>query len=376
MRNILRLVRPTALYISLIFVAWQGTGVSGATRSGWYLTPSGYRVPVMGKTVVRDRSGNITGFECVRLETAQIERLRIGRTVSRSMRDLSPQVTVQAESGMTFRISYTDPAGKGFNDSRDGAARKRAIEAVFAAWSGVLQGTVRVQVEAAMEDQAPDSHLLASAGPTDLFENNDVLFPSALAKQLSGRNLNNDATDIQVNVNPAQPWDYNVLGTAPAGKASFVYTLIHEIGHGLGFIDSFDPDTGEIGNDYPFPYDIFINRGKSKLDQILFHDVFKVWDDLESDDLFFNGEFANAAVKRSIRPGPMIKLYAPLTYEQGSSISHVDQDTYADFKTGLMTPRDFGSGTNKIDILTLGIMQDMGYKVMWTAQTARFGGKP
>ena len=67
----------------------------------------------------------------------------------------------------------------------------------------------------------------------------------------------------------------------------------------------------------------------------------------------------------------MVKLYAPNPYEPGSSISHVDQDTYADFKTGLMAPQDFGSGTDKIDILTLGIMEDMGYGLVPGAVTAR-----
>ena len=93
--------------------------------------------------------------------------------------------------------------------------------------------------------------------------------------------------------------------------------------------------------------------------------------DLTSNDLFFNGPKAVEASARSIRPLPMVKLYAPDPYEQGSSVAHVDQDTYADFKTGLMAPKDFGSGTDKIDILTLGIMADMGYELVPNAVTAR-----
>ena len=56
----------------------------------------------------------------------------------------------------------------------------------------------------------------------------------------------------------------------------------------------------------------------------------------------------------------MVKPYAPNPYPHGSSIAHVDQDTDADFKTGLMAPKDFGAGTDKNDILTLGIMADIG----------------
>ncbi len=93
--------------------------------------------------------------------------------------------------------------------------------------------------------------------------------------------------------------------------------------------------------------------------------------DLVSQDLYFAGENAVAASEKSIHPLPMVRLYAPDPYEPGSSIAHVDQDTYADFKTGLMTPRDFGSGTDKIDILTLGILADMGYELVPGAVTAR-----
>ena len=60
----------------------------------------------------------------------------------------------------------------------------------------------------------------------------------------------------------------------------------------------------------------------------------------------------------------MIKLYAPSEYAPGSSIGHVDQEPYADVRTGLMTPIDFGSGTDRIDILTLGIIADLGYTMV------------
>ena len=67
----------------------------------------------------------------------------------------------------------------------------------------------------------------------------------------------------------------------------------------------------------------------------------------------------------------MVKPYAPNPYPHGSSIAHVDQDTDADFKTGLMAPKDFGAGTDKNDILTLGIMADIGDQLVPGAVTAR-----
>ena len=116
---------------------------------------------------------------------------------------------------------------------------------------------------------------------------------------------------------------------------------------------------------------MFISRGSSSPNLIKDHNLDRVLDDLVSDDLFFSGPAAVDASRRSIKPLPMIKLYAPDPYEPGSSIAHVDQKTYADLKTGLMTPADFGSGSDKIDILTLGIIKDMGYQLVPNAVTAR-----
>lgn len=356
---------------ALLLWTLSSTGLAGAERDGVHLTPSGYRVPVYGMSFTRNAEGEL-GTECARLSAPEIERARLTRLVSRALMVSYPQSTVQATAGLAFTIIYTDPEGKGFNDAAAGAARKAALEASVAAWSKVLQGTVPIVVQAAMEaPEDPESTLLASAGPVDFFTIDGRAVPSALAAQIRKGSLNNGGPDIQVNVNERVDWDYAVNGVATAGKASFVYTMIHEIGHGLGFLDSFDATTGELLNSIPFPYDVFVNRGSAGRDVVTDHGAEQRLSDLTSNDLFFSGPKAIEASALSIRPLPMVKLYAPDPYEQGSSVAHVDQDTYADFKTGLMTPRDFGSGTDTIDILTLGIMADMGYELIPGAVTAR-----
>ena len=65
----------------------------------------------------------------------------------------------------------------------------------------------------------------------------------------------------------------------------------------------------------------------------------------------------------------MVKLYAPDPYESGSSVSHVDLETYSDTRTatsagiGLMTPY-IGQGSDKVDVLTKAIMKDLGYTLV------------
>jgi len=369
-------IRRYALSFALagLFSLWfvSADGLAGAGRPGVHRTPRGFKVPVYGMSRVRDAQGN-TGTECARLTSIQIDEARLSRSVSRSMLRSSPRVVVQATvAGGAFEVFYTDAEGEGFRDSRLGPVRRQAFEASLNAWALVLDTVVPIVVQARMEaPEDEESSLLASAGPVDFAILNDQAVPFSLAAQLVGESVNDGTADIEVVFSPDVDWDYATHGQAAEGKVSFVYVTIHELGHGLGFVDSFDPEVGEPMNEVPFSYDLFVNRGSPANDLLVRRPAERVVADLISGDLFFNGPRANDASRRSIRPMPMVKLFAPDPYEAGSSISHVDQATYADFKVGLMTPYDFGSGSDKIDILTLGILADLGYEIVPDAVTAR-----
>lgn len=344
---------------------------AAAQGAGVHVTPSGYRVPVLGMSLVRHADGH-TEHSCGLLTGAQVTALRWSRDISRSMSARSPRATVQSTHGTAFEIIYTDPAGEGFADPQVGELRRQAMEATMRAWSAVLQISVPIIVTASMKaPEDPNSSLLASAGPVDMATIDGRLVPIALASQLTGSRTSAEAADIVVTINPGVDWDYSLNGAAADGKSSFVYTMIHEVGHGLGFLSTFDPETGAMHNPLPTPFDVFVNRGMSERNPLTARSTGQVQEDLTSGDLFFSGPRATEASARSIRPMPMVKLFAPNPYEPGSSTSHVDQETYADFKVGLMAPKDFGSGTDKIDILTLGIMADIGYKLVPDAVTAR-----
>lgn len=359
--------------VALLWLSGSGGSVIAA-RQGIHITPNGFRTPINGMSLVRDENG-VLGTSCGQLTAPQVETARFGRLMSRSMLRISPQAVVDTGAGVKFEIIYSDPEGSGFNDSAEGARRRQALEAAAAAWSRVLQGEVTIKINATMEESEETedgSTLLAVAGPVDFWLIDQTAVPSSLAWQIQGRRNPESEVDIDVVVNPDISWEYATSGIAARDKVSFVYTLIHEIAHGLGFVDSFDSETGIILNDpIPFSYDRFVNRGSDTRRLVLERPDFEAKDDLISGDLFLNGPAAVNASQLSVRPLPMIKLYAPNPYEAGSSISHVDQETYADLRTGVMTPRDFGGGTDKIDTLTLAIMKDLGYTLVPNATTAR-----
>jgi hypothetical protein len=346
------------------------TAVSAAGGPGAYLTSNGFRVPVYGTSQHQDADGNVVA-ECVKLTAPQIDAARIGRQLSRAMMALSPQAVVSTEGGATFEVTYTDAQGTGFNDAANGATRRRGLEAAAAAWSKVLKTTVPIKIQASMSDlddgdNDPTTMILASASPTQVWIFDDTVVPSALLWQmLNHRQANADDSDITVTANALADWDYTPNGSVPPGRIGFVYSLMHEIGHGLGITDSFDADTGMLLNDpLAFGFDAFVNRGSTQRNRLLDHAPEERHRDMISNDLFFNGPNAVEASKKSIKPLPMVKLYAPSPYEGGSSVAHVDQELYADVRTGLMAPKDFGTGTDRIDILTLGIIKDLGYTMV------------
>lgn len=340
-----------------------------ASAQDGHLTRNGFRTPVFGVSQAKDANGK-TVTTCAAVPGSQVEVLRFGRRVSRVMEASSPQAQVSTEGGATFVVTYTDAAGTGFQHPGEGGNRRAALEGALRSWSKVLRADQPIRVTASMYaiddgDDNPDTAILALASPTELWVLDNVGVPSALAWQMLGGVYENATdSDITVEVNDAVDWDYSLSGVGAGDRSSFIYTLMHEIAHGLGFIPSFDPETGKLLNDpLPFVYDKFVNRGSSRPNRVMDHAAEEQKRDYKSNDLFFNGEHANAASQQSVRPLPMIKLYAPDPFEPGSSIGHVDQNLYEDIRTGLMTPY-VGEGTDKIDPLTLAIMKDLGYTLV------------
>ena len=371
-------LRPELLLCALIAaLAWAGasTIVAGQNTPGLHLTPNGFRAHLYGVSQNRDANGKAVAA-CESLTAPQVSTARFGRRVSRALTASYPQAVVRGPvGGATFDVTYTDAAGTGFNDSARGATRRRAFEAALSAWSKAISAPETIRVEASMYgmddgDDDPSTTLLAIASPSEFWIIDDFVVASALAWQVNGARYSNAGhADITIEVNDQADWDYSVNGLASGDRLSFVYTLMHEVAHGLGFIDSFDSETGLLANDpLPMVFDAFVNRGSSRRDPVMQHAPDRTLRDITSGDLFFNGATAAAVSRASIPAAPMLRLYAPDPYEFGSSVAHFDQATYEESRSVLMTPIIVGSG-NQIDILTLAVMKDLGYQLVPAATT-------
>jgi hypothetical protein len=200
-------------------------------------------------------------------------------------------ITSQQPTHATITITSRDPAGTGFNDTTVvapvggnpgttvGQQRMNVYRYVADIWEKNLQSNVNITVSAGWEALTCTANqaVLGSAGAWNIWHDfpggkPGTWYAAALANKLSGQNLTAGQADdgtgfgnvdikTQFNVNlgnsdclAGSPFYLGLDGNA-GSKVNFVETLLHELGHGLGFsVLSVETSTGRrinaAGTDY------------------------------------------------------------------------------------------------------------------------------
>jgi CSLREA domain-containing protein len=233
-------------------------------------------------------------------------------------------------------------------------------------WSSQIYSPVPIVIDATW---APlGTGVLGSAGATTSirdFTNAPVSgtwYQVALANALAGYDLAPTSTDITANFSSNfANWYFGTDGLTPAGQYDFVSVVLHEIGHGLGFAGSGTVSSGSGtwgSGGFPYIYDRFTENGAGT-DTITFTTPSTALaTHLQSNDLYFNGTNANSG-----NGGTRPRLYAPATWEQGSSYSHLNESTYtAGNANSLMTPQiGTAEAIHSPGAVTMGIFRDLGW---------------
>jgi hypothetical protein len=271
----------------------------------------------------------------------------------------------------TFKVTY-----RGFSPAAQ-AAFQKAVDI----WASILSSPIPIYIDATyrrIPRSDASSVILGQAGPGDYTTNFNgsqrafTWYPIALAEKMAQAPLNTDGEpDIFAEFNSDVNWYFD-KGDAvvPQGQFDFVAIVLHELCHGLGFTSTYRANTtqaawGDLSNSgatYPRIYDYLIVNGKdeSLLNTTLFANPSTLLrSQLTSNNLFFNSPLATA-INNNTKP----KVYAPTTYEGGSSISHLDDATYrSGDRNSLMT-----SAASQREIIrdpgpiTLNILAQMGGK--------------
>ncbi len=248
------------------------------------------------------------------------------------------------------------------------AEAQSAFQYAVDIWESLIDSPVPIYVNANFSDLG--SGVLGSAGPTSIVRSFDgapvanIFYPLPLAEKLAGKTLNNDGeADLNANFSSTFGFYFGTDGNPPAGQHDFVTIVLHELGHGLGFtgIASYDDDTDEGSWDVgttgsPSIYTKYVEQGDGSLITDLPTSGTDVGSAFTSDDLFFN------ALLSVTELGERPRLYAPSTWNSGSSYSHLDEATYpAGNENSLMSPQ-VGSGEAIHDLgITLDMFADMGW---------------
>ena len=287
----------------------------------------------------------------------------------------------------TITVVNLDGAGEGFNDAtavapvggNAGTTRgmQRLIAFQYAAdiWGAILASGVEIRVGANF-DPLPcnaTSATLGQAGPETVFRDfagapvAATWYPVALASALAGVDLDPGGDDVGATFNSvfgagcAFPgaFYYGLDASPPGGQTDFVSVVLHELGHGLGFLTVADIASGArlLGFD-----DVFMLDLEDHSSGVLWPSMSnaqRVASSIDTGDLHWVGP--NVVADSGFLAGGRhasghVEMFAPNPQQGGSSVSH--------FSTSL-TPNEVMepvyTGAIHAPSLAVELMMDLGW---------------
>jgi hypothetical protein len=239
---------------------------------------------------------------------------------------------------------------------------QQAFQRAVDIWSSLLTTSVPIRIEARWTSLGQG--VLGSANYTAAYANFkgaqklNVFYPVAIAEKITGQELNGGEPDLFANFNSSFNWHFNPDTPPPAQTYDLTTVVLHEIGHGLGFSGTFTVSSsqgmfGLSGTGIPIIYDVPIERvsGPNLIETIVSPSA-EMATPLTSNNLFFDERSGHT------------KLYAPTTFNGGSSISHVDESTFNGTANALMTPQIAAQEQLNHPGIALEMLKDLGWEII------------
>jgi len=242
---------------------------------------------------------------------------------------------------------------------------KKDFQAAVDVWSANFSSSVPVTIDATWA-RISSYGVLGSARPGSYFAGFDkapdssLWYPSALANALAGKDLDPKQSEIVIQVNSIAEWNTRNDGLSHPNEYDLESVFLHEMGHGLGFLstDSYDTFFGYGSIDQPTPFDAYVQVEDGRRLSDLPTPSIELGKALTA-PLVWSGPLGIAA-NDGVKP----LLYTPKKYEEGSSVSHLDEATFSQSQfDAVMTPNlDAGEIFHEPGPLLLAMMEDMRRK--------------
>jgi hypothetical protein len=246
---------------------------------------------------------------------------------------------------------------------------KNQVQAAIDLWAINFDSKAQVNVDATwgrssaadiLGSARPDRYYAKFAGATD----SSLWYASALANALAGKDLDLDNPEIIIQINSEAEWDLDGLGKPTRYEYDLKSVMFHELAHGLGFLSTssyiFDRTKGQYVGimEQPTPFDAYLQTQDGNRLADLPSPSFELGQAL-TNRLVWSGAEAIAA-----NNGEKPLIYAPNNYDAGSSVSHLDENTFANSGTNaVMTPNlEAGEVFNEPGSILLAMMKDLRNK--------------
>ena len=276
-----------------------------------------------------------------------------GKTASVQSTPRSPSANIEKKSNFIVNFNTVPTVARG------------AVQAAIDVWSENFSSTVPVNVNVSW-GRASSYGILAAASAKNNFANfpnapdKTLYYAAALANALAGKDIDPTAPELEITITSDAPWYYGTDGKCPPKSYDLESVILHEMGHGLGFISGnyYDQYSGYGRIDQPTPFDAYAQLPDGRRLADMPSPSIETGKALTS-PLYWSGENAIKA-NNGIKP----PLYAPSIYEPGSSISHLDERTFSQSgANSVMTPNlDSGEVFHLPGSLLLAMIDDMRVK--------------
>jgi len=278
-----------------------------------------------------------------------------------------------AQAAVSFQFQYTDPAGTGFLDSTNGLSRQAALNTAASTFSSIFashfSNSGTVVLEATARDDVTDD-TLASAGSKLMgadaagFNLGEVV----RTKLQTGTDLNGNSPDGSVEINFGNLWELDFNAPVSSTRYDFYSTLFHEFTHVLGFTSTIgqsgDPvfGTRNVGNWSAFDGFIVDKDGARIIEPTNFALNQGAWDTGSIGGTSpFGGLFFDGVNTVAANGGNPVGLYTPTTWEEGSSVSHLDDENPALAGRMMLARSDTGPYARDYDAVEVAMLTDLGY---------------